>query len=349
MNKTIAFHLNQMSERGTEISTFDYAKFNQLLLGNRSIIIASRKKIFNSMEKFFIKFLVKLNFIQEGNIKIFSKRQRSTYAKFTKNFKVFFYDCPSEIDLICKDNNVDYFYAQKYGNKDQIMSNYGKNLVHVVFMSNETHGDKYLYISPWLAKTMTGNSNLHVPYIVHDSHKDLSNNIRKDFNIYKNDTVISSYGGKRVFDIEFAKDAVKEILDVRNDLVFMFLNIEPFYKHPRIHFLPRSTDQIYKSKFINSSDYMIHARSRGETFGLAIAEFSARNKPIITYSGSPEKAHLDFLNNKCFKYSSKNSLYDMLINLNKNKLSKEKDFYNCYSKKFKPEIVMKLFQEKFLA
>ena len=156
MNKTIAFHLNQMSERGTEISTFDYAKFNQLLLGNRSIIIASRKKIFNSMEKFFIKFLVKLNLIQEGNIKIFSKRQRSTYEKFTKNFKVFFYDHPSEIDLICKDNNVDYFYAQKYGNKDQIMSNYGKNLVHVVFMSNETHGDKYLYISPWLAKTMTG-------------------------------------------------------------------------------------------------------------------------------------------------------------------------------------------------
>ena len=55
--------------------------------------------------------------------------------------------------------NGDYFYAQKYGNKDQIMSNYGKNLVHVVFMSNETHGDKYLYISPWLAKTQANKGN----------------------------------------------------------------------------------------------------------------------------------------------------------------------------------------------
>ena len=41
-------------------------------------------------------------------------------------------------------------------------------------------------------------------------------------------------------------------------------------------------------------------------------------------------------------------LYDFLINLDKNKLSKDKNFYNCYSKKFKPESVMKLFQEKFL-
>ena len=48
-------------------------------------------------------------------------------------------------------------------------------------------------------------------------------------------------------------------------------------------------------KFVNASDCMIHARARGETFGLAIAEFSIRNKPIIAYSNPPEKAHLDIL------------------------------------------------------
>ena len=73
---------------------------------------------------------------------------------------------------------------------------------------------------------------------------------------------------------------------------------------------------------MNSSDYMIHARSRGETFGLAIAEFSIRNKPVISYSDSPEKAHLDILDDKCFKYSSRDELFNLLINLDKNSLSK---------------------------
>ncbi len=50
MKKTVAFHLYQMSERGTEISTYDYARFNETILGNKSIIIANRKKLFNSFK-----------------------------------------------------------------------------------------------------------------------------------------------------------------------------------------------------------------------------------------------------------------------------------------------------------
>ena len=61
-------------------------------------------------------------------------------------------------------------------------------------------------------------------------------------------------------------------------------------------------------KFVNASDCMIHARARGETFGLAIAEFSIRNKPIIAYSNPPEKAHLDILGKKCFVYNNKDDL-----------------------------------------
>ena len=38
-----------------------------------------------------------------------------------------------------------------------------------------------------------------------------------------------------------------------------------------------------KVSFINTCDCMIHARTDGETFGLAIAEFSTLNKPIISH------------------------------------------------------------------
>ena len=348
MKKIIAFHLYQMSERGTEISTFDYARFNKTILGNESIIIANRKKIFNSLEKFFIDTLIKFNLMNDNNIKIFPKRQRSTYSKFTKNFKVFFYDDPKDIDLICRENNVDYFYAQKYGTKDNVMSNYCRNLIHTIFMTKDFHGEKYLYVSEWLAKTMTGNSKQFVPLIVDDANLDFKENLRNQFSIPNDYTVVSSYGGKRVFDIEFVKETIKEIVEIRNDIVFMFLNIKPFYKHPRIHFLPRSINKELKMKFVNTSDFMIHARTRGETFGLAIAEFSIRNKPIIAFSNPPEKAHLDILGEKCLIYNNKQDLSNLLLNINRNSISKSNSYYDCYTKKFNPKKVMQLFQERFL-
>lgn len=348
MNKTIAFHLNHMSERGTEVSIFNYAKYNQTLLGNKSIIIVNRKKVFNSLEKFLIDILVKFNFANKNKVKLFSKRQRSTFLKFTENFKVFFYDNPREIDLICRENKVDYFYAQKYGIVDSVFSNYCKNLIHVIFMAKEPHGDKYLYISEWLSKKMTGDSKNYVPYIVDSKSIDYDGNLRKQLNIPDQHVVISSYGGKNVFDIPFVKEAIKEVLDLRNDIVFMFLNIEPFFKHSRIHFLPRSVDLKQKSQFINTSDYMIHARLRGETFGLAIAEFSIKNKPIITYSNSPEKAHLEMLGDKSLNYSSKEDLIKILINLKKSPSQPKENFFDCYSEKFNPKTVMKLFEERFL-
>ena len=117
-----------MSERGTEISASDFAKYNEILLGNESIIIANRKKIFNKFEKFLIDALSNIKLIKKNNFKIFSRRQRSTFSKFAENFNLFFYDDPAEIDLICKDNKVDYLYAQKYGNIDKVYSNYCKNL-----------------------------------------------------------------------------------------------------------------------------------------------------------------------------------------------------------------------------
>ena len=337
-----------MSERGTEISAFDFAKYNELLLGNESIIIADRKKIYNKFEKFFIDTFSKIKLIKKNNFNIFSKRQRSSLTKFTKKFNVFFYDNPKEIDLICKDNKVDFLYAQKYGNVDKVYSNYCKNLVHTIFMTNEIHGDKYLYVSEWLAKEMTGDPNKCVPLIVDDSDINIQENLKKEFNLDDEKIIISSYGGKRVFDIPFVKEVIKDVLEVRKDILFMFLNTEPFINHSRVYFLPRSIDKIFKAKFVNTSDYMLHARSRGETFGLAIAEFSIRNKPIISFSESPEKAHLDMLGDKCLKYSNKDNLYNLLVNLKKVGQSKPKGYYDCYSKKFNPKVVMQIFEDRFL-
>jgi CDP-glycerol glycerophosphotransferase (TagB/SpsB family) len=88
---------------------------------------------------------------------------------------------------------------------------------------------------------------------------------------------------------------------------------------------------------------MIHARERGETFGLSIAEFSTLKKPIITYSKSPERNHLDILGDKGFYYSNYEELYEILLRYDGSKSIG----YNCYGD-FTPKEVMKKFKEVFL-
>jgi hypothetical protein len=90
---------------------------------------------------------------------------------------------------------------------------------------------------------------------------------------------------------------------------------------------------------------MIHARERGETFGLAIAEFSSKNKPVITYYNSPERCHIDILGDKGIYYTDYTSLYNILSNI---QLSDIKDKnWNCYQN-FTPENVMNKFNQVFL-
>ena len=43
----IAFHNNQLSLRGTEVAMYDYAKYNEEILGNESIVISKHPSIWN--------------------------------------------------------------------------------------------------------------------------------------------------------------------------------------------------------------------------------------------------------------------------------------------------------------
>ena len=62
---------------------------------------------------------------------------------------------------------------------------------------------------------------------------------------------------------------------------------------------------------------MLHARYIGESFGLSCAEFSVRNKPIITYEKSPERNHIDTLDEKGIYYENYSDILHVLRNLDK--------------------------------
>ena len=89
--------------------------------------------------------------------------------------------------------------------------------------------------------------------------------------------IIDLYSSIQIINIIF-----QEFLLNNSNTYFLFMNTDRFHYHPKIIYLDPTLDPIEKTKFINTCDAMIHARSNGETFGLAIAEFSLKNKPVIT-------------------------------------------------------------------
>ena len=89
---------------------------------------------------------------------------------------------------------------------------------------------------------------------------------------------------------------------------------------------------------------MLWARSHGETFGQAIAEFSIKNKPVIA-SKVGDLAHVDFLGDKGIWYNNYQDLTEIILKFNPDKESK-KD-WNTY-RDYTPEKVMKIFKEIFL-
>jgi hypothetical protein len=101
---------------------------------------------------------------------------------------------------------------------------------------------------------------------------------------------------------------------------------------------------VFKRKFINTCDGMIHARNQGETFGLSCGEFAVCEKPIITYGASKERNHLDVLGNKGIVYNDYEELYNIFKTFDRINYDMKENGYMFYT----PENVMKIFKNVFL-
>ena len=120
---------------------------------------------------------------------------------------------------------------------------------------------------------------------------------------------------------------------------FLFMNTRPLKRqHPKIIYLNPVLDLPTKTAFINTCDYMLHGRSEGESFGLAIAEFLHQNKPVITNINCRDRNHIHVLKDKGIYYSSPNELYNILASV-------EKGNHNVRSlvEQFDPHIIMQKF------
>lgn len=318
MGKTIVFYDNNLTLRGTSIALYNYADYNEKILGNKSIIITKPDDTINKSK-----------------------------SKFTNRFEThFMWYNTAEFQNFMNVNNVDYFYVIKEGTSaDGIVLTDTPTLVHAVFCKNDPHGHRYAYVSDWLCRDQGYDVEKHsVPHMI-EKLPPPAYDLRERLGIPKNKTVFGYYGGSTEFNISFAKDVVNRVVNDRDDIVFLFMNIDVFAQHPNVIHLPGTWVLEEKSAFVNACDAMLHARQHGETFGLACGEFAMENKPIITYSLSSERNHIEVLGERGIYYSEPEGLYDILTNF---KSYIKYDDYMAPYLNFSPEIIMNKFDNVFL-
>jgi len=313
----VAFHSRLLTERGSEGAMLDYARLNRVILRNESIICLPDRPGF------------------AGN---------PLLQKWREEFEVIQYRNKYDLGRILGKEAAEVLYLTKPGPFDGFLVPGVKNCVHAQFLCDEFHGDAYAYLSSWMSQGMTGEKNSFVPFYVPKLVSEES--LRKELGIPEDAKVFGRHGGRDTFNIPFAQRAVAEHAKSCPEEHFLFLNTEPIRgteRFPNVHYLPATVDPVAKAKFLATCDAMLHARWHGETFGLAVAEFAALGKPVITFAESRERAHLEMLGSAALLYRNPGELRMMLRNFQHRPAVGTE-----YDQHADPQLVMKRFQEKFL-
>lgn len=314
----IAFPATTLSHRGTHVAIYDYAYFNQKILGNDSIIYINKK----------------------------NPGPKDLINKFQNQFKCQYVEDWNDTSQLCNSDQCDAAYIIKSGELDHQNVDELPNFIHSVFPQapHARHGHVYAFVSKWLSQECSNNRTPYVPHMINLPRT--NKNLRQDLHIPNDATVFGCYGGFDSFNIKFVHKTIIEACEKNINLTFLFMNIDKFANHKQIIFLPATTDATHKANFITACDAMIHARDIGESFGLACGEFSTLNKPILTYGLSPQRAHLEILNEKALIYNGPKELMAHLLNFDRT--WSKSQIWDCYSENYNPQEVMKIFSSVFL-
>lgn len=307
----ILFIDNQLGLRGTTVALYDYAYYNKILLNNNS-------------------FIGYMNNNPDNNNEVIDK--------FTKEFDVFVMDKDITLDKIIRDNKIDIAFIMKYGLIDSVCSNLCKTCIQCVFDCSERHGNVYMALSEYVKGYKK-----EYPVMPHMINiPDVLGDMRKELDIPEDAVVFGRHGGYEQFDIEYVRRTVREVAEKHREIYFLFVNTLPLdgYSLPNVIYLSQIVDMNDKRRFINTCDGMIWGRSDGETFGLAIGEFSICNKPVIA-TDCGYRAHVNILGDKGIWYSNEEELREILVGFDK-EYYKNRD--NNAFREYTPEKVMDIFK-----
>jgi len=315
----ILFYCNQLNLRGSTVAIRDYARYNQEILGNESVICYNRD--------------IPCNVDETNSFEIISS--------FQKEFEVRTISNDNNYDGVCKD--IDLAYFMRHGGPEPL-PDITSVAVHAVFQNKNPYGHgKYAFISEWLSNYCSDGKIPWVPYIV--QLPEPTQDLRDYFGIPKNKIVIGRLGDYWGFghQMEWARTAIIDVLNKTDEIVFLMGNCAEWYSHPNIIHVPGFQDLQFKSNFINTCDGMVHARYIGESFGLAISEFLYFNKPVLAWNNGIDLNHINMLQGTGLLYNDQQDMQEKILNI--------KSFNREYKKivdKFNPDTVMSQFKSVFL-
>lgn len=322
----IGIHSNQFDGRGTGKVSYDYAVALRDILGHEVVFLTTLDDANEGLPKFHEEFQV---FQYHGN----ANRAPAHEVK-------------GQLERIVSEQRIDFVQMMKSGANDSINPENCRTGTHYIFNGSQPHGTSFAAVSDFLARKFKQTA--YVPHIIYSIPP--TKDTRALLGIPKDALVIGRHGGKESFDIKFVKKAVADILNIRRDVYFLFLSTDKFINHERAIFFPWVKDEGGKFNFIHACDMMIPARQVGETFGLAVGEFSASNKPVMTWSGLGSQeydvAHVDHLLGNSYVYHGYKDLMFLLKGLDVNYIRGKN--WDCFTEKFSPKSVITQYKNIFL-
>ena len=342
----ILFHTYGLAYRGTTVAIQDYAHYNEKLLGNKSTIVYDAETI-------------ETTFSPESTIP-------QVLDMFKERFNVLSYSSEEELNEIASDFDLVYSLRDGDIHSPQVTST--KTAMHAVFQNYNPHCDVYAYVSEWLSEHMyqqcmdpawnhqydrrkdKSTPPKLMPYVPHivelpPPNLDAAAELRERLKIPKGNFIFGRHGGVLEFDIPFVKQKILEIVESRNDITFVFMNTKQFSDNPNIIYLDATFDRQEKSNFIAMCDAMIHGRTFGESFGLAISEFLLQNKPVLAWEFGLDRNHVKMLKPYGLLYG------EFTVGSMINDVREGKYFGHDYRKiveSYRPENVMNKFKSVFL-
>lgn len=306
----LCFHLNELNFRGTVASTFNYAHYAETLLGHESVILHPVRRDLSSLPLFQERF--------PGAVYGYNGSETEDYVGGTLMRQLL-------VDAKCE-----WLYVVKYGTIQSSPSypmSFQEDLptvVHAVFHL-QFHGVRIICapVNKYLPYYLLGSE--VVPHIVNAAPQpsvaieEAVQDFKEFMGIPSTALVVCGFGGGPSFNIPFALDAVAQLLALHapTSLHFLFAGVEVNIQHVSVTSLGPILNSTAKEVFLQSCHCLLHARAEGETFGLSVAEFSARNKPVLTHKGfdgqhASELEHVRILGSKGFYYSSQDDIVNTL-------------------------------------
>jgi len=310
----VSFDGGRLNERGVAVALYDYARYARELLGVEPVILHD----------------------------VATPPDPAHVRHFAQAFPAFGYANEDEWQRLVERERIDTAYQLKTNRLTKV-SKSSRTAVHEVFRFFKPHGDAYGYVSGWLADEMTGGRYPYVPHIV-----DLPpprGDLRAELGLPKDAFVVGRHGGAETFDAPFAPRAVEAALQRRRDLWFVFLNTRRFCDHERVVHLPATAERQLIADFIAACDIGVNARRVGESFGLAIAEFLSRDKPVLVWAGGRDRNHLALVDDPAFVYEGAADLTRLLTQLSP---SRDEGGFAAKVAEFAPRRVMETFERVFL-